>query len=411
MTAPHQADVRCPVPTCRALPGDPCVSLQGNPRRVSHKSRRNALALATTWCQCCEAEQGQQCTGADGSPLQRIHQERRELFSSLAPPIRAAQPNIDFWLDKIHCGDVLDTLAAMPDECVDLVITSPPYNALQTTGGGWRHGLGKWGKAPLLKTGYDSHSDQMDPDDYVAWQQECLRAMTRVVKADGAILYNHRPRVQGDRYEDHARDIVSVAEEGGFALRQVILWDRGSGFNHNAGYFLPALRGDLPAGQAGQVPPPGPRSRPERLAGETGPAAWRTGAAGGSDQDTAGRPTAQLRRAAGGAGPVRRVGQRGGGRGTRGLAVRGDRHLRRLLSAGKKPGAGGAAPGRFARRYARRYATGRYARRYARRYATGRYATGRYATGRYATGRYATGRYARLVDRTRKLGEPGQGGL
>ena len=45
--------------------------------------------------------------------------------------------------------------------------------------------------------------------------------------------------MQGDRYEDHARDIVSVADEGGFALRQVVLWDRGSGFNHNAGYFLP----------------------------------------------------------------------------------------------------------------------------------------------------------------------------
>ena len=128
----------------------------------------------------------------------------------------------------------------MPDECVDLVITSPPYNALQTTGGGWRHGLGKWGKAPLLETGYDSHSDRMDPDNYVTWQRDCLRAMMRVVKPEGAILYNHRPRVQGDRYEDHARDIVSVAEEGGFALRQVILWDRGSGFNHNQGYFLPS---------------------------------------------------------------------------------------------------------------------------------------------------------------------------
>ena len=64
----------------------------------------------------------------------------------MAIPIRAEQPNVDFWLDKIHCGDVLDTLAAMPDQCVDLIITSPPYNALQTTGGGWRHGLGKWGR-------------------------------------------------------------------------------------------------------------------------------------------------------------------------------------------------------------------------------------------------------------------------
>ena len=176
-----------------------------------------------------------------GTPLQRIHQERRETAASFDRPLQRTEvPDAGWWLDKIHCGDVLDTLAAMPDECVDLVVTSPPYNALQTTGGGWRHGLGKWGKASLLKTGYDSHSDRMDPDNYVAWQQECLRAMMRVVKPDGAILYNHRPRVQGDRYEDHARDIVSVAEEGGFALRQVILWDRGSGFNHNAGYFLPS---------------------------------------------------------------------------------------------------------------------------------------------------------------------------
>ena len=230
----------CPAPTCRALPGEPCVSLDGNPRQVAHKSRRNAEALAATSCPRCTAVHGQQCTGVDGSPLQRIHQERRELLSSMAVPIRAEQPNVDFWLDKIHCGDVLDTLAAMPDECVDLIITSPPYNALQTTGGGWRHGLGKWGRASLLRDGYDTHSDRMAPEDYVRWQQDCIRQMMRVVKPDGAIFYNHRPRVQGDRYEDHAREIVSVAEEGGFALRQVVLWDRGSGFNHNAGYFLPS---------------------------------------------------------------------------------------------------------------------------------------------------------------------------
>ena len=236
-----QADVRCPAPTCRALPGDPCVSRQGNPRQVSHKSRRNAESLASTSCPRCGARRGKQCAGVDGTPLQRIHQERRE---TAAPHVktrqRATPPDAEWWLDKIHCGDVLDTLAAMPDECVDLVITSPPYNALQTTGGGWRHGLGKWGKASLLKTGYDSHDDRMDPSAYVAWQQDCLREMMRVVKPEGAILYNHRPRVQGDRYEDHGRGIVSVADEGGFALRQVILWDRGSGFNHNAGYFLPS---------------------------------------------------------------------------------------------------------------------------------------------------------------------------
>ena len=30
------------------------------------------------------------------------------------------------WIDKIHCGDALNILKAMPNEFIDLVITSPP---------------------------------------------------------------------------------------------------------------------------------------------------------------------------------------------------------------------------------------------------------------------------------------------
>lgn len=32
------------------------------------------------------------------------------------------------WIDKIHCGDVVDLLKKMPSEFVDCVITSPPYS-------------------------------------------------------------------------------------------------------------------------------------------------------------------------------------------------------------------------------------------------------------------------------------------
>ena len=236
-------DLRCPAPTCRALPGEPCVSLAGFPRKISHKSRRNLEAIAGVDCRC-GAQRGEPCVTATGLAMRHVHQQRREHHEALRGPKRAEQPDLTFWLDKFHCGDALDTLRAIPDQSVDLGFTSPPYNALETTGGGWRNGLGKWQRAPLLKDGYAQHSDRMPPDDYIAWQQECLRELMRVVKDDGAILYNHRPRVQGDVYEDHARDIIAgvVGDAGGygFELRQVILWDRGGGFNHNAGYFLPA---------------------------------------------------------------------------------------------------------------------------------------------------------------------------
>ena len=31
------------------------------------------------------------------------------------------------WINKIHCGDVLEVLKKMPDNFVDCIITSPPY--------------------------------------------------------------------------------------------------------------------------------------------------------------------------------------------------------------------------------------------------------------------------------------------
>lgn len=38
-------------------------------------------------------------------------------------------------LNKIYCGDNCDLLGQLPRECVDLVVTSPPYDDLRTYGG------------------------------------------------------------------------------------------------------------------------------------------------------------------------------------------------------------------------------------------------------------------------------------
>jgi hypothetical protein len=42
---------------------------------------------------------------------------------------------ISQYIDSIICGDNCETLAAMPAESVDLVVTSPPYDDLRTYGG------------------------------------------------------------------------------------------------------------------------------------------------------------------------------------------------------------------------------------------------------------------------------------
>ena len=38
-------------------------------------------------------------------------------------------------LDQIICGDNVTVLSTLPDECIDLVVTSPPYDDLRTYGG------------------------------------------------------------------------------------------------------------------------------------------------------------------------------------------------------------------------------------------------------------------------------------
>ena len=134
---------------------------------------------------------------------------------------------------KIHCGDCIAIMNTLPKESVRVIVTSPPYNLKNSTGNGMKDGRGgKWSNAALLE-GYDNHADAMPHDAYVQWQRDCLTAMMRLLREDGAIFYNHKWRVQKGLLQDRS-DILQ-----GFPVRQIIIWHRKGGFNFNMGYFLP----------------------------------------------------------------------------------------------------------------------------------------------------------------------------
>src|SRR3989338_8430420 len=95
------------------------------------------------------------------------------------------------YLNKIIYGDCLEVMKTMPDESVDLVVTSPPYNLKNSTGNGMKDGrCGKWANAALQK-GYANYNDCMPHEEYVKWQRECLAEMIRIIPENGAIFYNH----------------------------------------------------------------------------------------------------------------------------------------------------------------------------------------------------------------------------
>jgi len=139
----------------------------------------------------------------------------------------------DDFINKIICGDCLTIMKKMPDECIDLIVTSPPYNLKNSTGNGMKDGRGgKWANAALVN-GYSHYNDNMSHKEYSKWQRECLTEMFRLIKKDGVIFYNHKWRVQAGLMQDR-QDIVN-----GFPVRQIIIWKRKGGINFNAGYFLP----------------------------------------------------------------------------------------------------------------------------------------------------------------------------
>ena len=142
--------------------------------------------------------------------------------------------SIKEYLNKIICGDSLSVMKKMPDNCIDLVVTSPPYNLKNSTGNGMKANTktGKWAGA-ALQNGYSHYNDCMPHKEYADWQHNSLKEMFRLLKDDGAIFYNHKWRVQDGVLQDR-QDIIRD-----LPVRQIIIWKRKGGINFNPGYFLP----------------------------------------------------------------------------------------------------------------------------------------------------------------------------
>lgn len=141
-------------------------------------------------------------------------------------------------LNQIVVADALEYLQALPAGGVQLFLFSPPYNLGNTTGGGMRSaasGKGsKWTGKPKLAGGYDDDADNIPWPEYIAWQHAILTECWRCLPENGAIYYNHKPRIQGGVLIE-PRDFVPRE----LPLRQRIIWYRAGGFNFNVSFYLP----------------------------------------------------------------------------------------------------------------------------------------------------------------------------
>lgn len=143
----------------------------------------------------------------------------------------------------IYHGDCLDIMPEISG--VDLVFTSPPYNQKVmpwTPLGHWKDGQGKGGGGKWSAGGngvveYDSHGDNMPWPEYETWQRSCLAGMWETLSPTGAIFYNHKPRVAGERV--WLPTTINEAPGPRLPLRQIVIWARPGGINSNPHAYQP----------------------------------------------------------------------------------------------------------------------------------------------------------------------------
>jgi modification methylase len=119
-------------------------------------------------------------------------------------------------MNEIILGDTLQILKTLPDNSVDMGVTSPPYNK------------GEKNKGWLVKNVlYDNNTDKKDEKKYQDEQIAVLNELYRIIKAGGSFFYNHKTRWD----KGIMIHPVSWVSKTNWVIRQEIIWDRGIAAN------------------------------------------------------------------------------------------------------------------------------------------------------------------------------------
>ncbi len=104
------------------------------------------------------------------------------------------------YLNRIFCADCVEGMRQhLPEGCVDVIVTSPPYN---------------------IGVRYGSYSDDMPFGEYLDWMGEVARECHRVLKDAGSFFFNI-----GDRPSDELRSLQVAGRIGRiFRLQNTIHW-------------------------------------------------------------------------------------------------------------------------------------------------------------------------------------------
>lgn len=107
------------------------------------------------------------------------------------------------WRNQIMQGDCREVLHDLPSNCVDLIITSPPYaDSRKNTYGG------------------------VHPDNYAEWFIPISGALKRVLKPEGTFILNIKERVvEGERHP-YVLDLILKMRQQGWLWTEEFIWHK-----------------------------------------------------------------------------------------------------------------------------------------------------------------------------------------
>ncbi len=128
-------------------------------------------------------------------------------------------------------GDCLSELKKIESNLIDCIVTSPPYNKKGLIGK-VKPGNQVWKK---FNIDYNSYGDNLSEEDYHQWMIDILNEMYRIIKPDGSIFFNHKPR----RHRNKVHLPTDFICKSKLDVYQLIIWNRLSSPNIRKDVLLP----------------------------------------------------------------------------------------------------------------------------------------------------------------------------
>ena len=115
--------------------------------------------------------------------------------------------NLKSNINKIICGDCLNILKKFPDNCINLIVTSPPY-------------------ADSREKIYQGVS----PDEYAEWIVPRVEEFFRVLKPTGTLILNIKEKVVDGERHTYAIDLILKMREQGWLWTEEFIWHKKNSF-------------------------------------------------------------------------------------------------------------------------------------------------------------------------------------